>query len=429
MITLGAFALAPALARAQSPFDSPPVPAEAAPAGVRGLQDPNQTANIPSGPIGAASAPAATFIAPGDVAAAQPSIAATVTSASVIPTDAKPIEGSEIVARVDDQVVLASDVMWQVNQMIAMSVAQSGQQVPPEELPKVQQMLLRRMVTQLIDTKLLYADFRRTVPPENLAMVDKSIAGPFEETEVPKLIGMFKVKDRTELEAALKQSGGSLKSVQVQFTEKTVAGEWLRQRMPRPKTITHEEMLAYYQDHLKEYEFPSQARWEEICVRFDRGGGRDAAWQALAEMGNEVWGKVVANPTLRGPVFTDVAKAKSHGFTAADGGVHDWTTLGALKCEALNEALATLELGQLSPGLESEQGFHIIRVLERKEAGRTPFTEAQTKIRATLEAEQKSTLLAAELAEVRKKARVWTIWDGELNGDRLVQVLTGKQLR
>ena len=62
-------------------------------------------------------------------------------------------------------------------------------------------------------------------------------------------------------------------------------------------------------------------------------------------------------------------------------------------------------------------------------SGRTPFTDAQAKIRETLEAEQKATLLAAELAKVRKKARVWTIWDGDLNGDRLVQVLGDKQKR
>ncbi len=419
-------AFAPYLAHAQSSFDSPPLPAASAPASaVRGLQDPFQTANIPGGPLGV-GAPPATFIAPGSIAAPE---AAAPVSAEVIPTDARPIEGSEIVARVEDHVILASDVLWQVNQMIAMSVAQSGQPVPPEELPKVQQLLMRRMVIQLIDTKLLFADFRRTVPPENIETVNKSIAGPFEEVEIPKLVKMYGVKDRTELEAALKPSGASLKAVQQQFTEKTVAGEWLRQRMPKPKTITHDEMLAYYQDHVKEYEFPSQVRYEELAVRFDRAGGREAAWQSLADMGNEVWGKVVANPTLRGPVFAETAKAKSHGFTAADGGVHDWTTLGALKCEALNEALATLELGQLSPGIESETGYHIVRVLERKTAGRTPFTEAQAKIRETLEAEQKAALLGAELAQIRKQARVWTLWDGDLNGDRLVQALGGKQKR
>jgi len=425
LLLSGAVALlaAPNASLAQSAFDPPPFPsAENRPApAVRGLYDPNQAATGPAIAAGIDGAPAATFVAP-----ANRSAAGEVQSYAIVPAEAKPIEGSEIVARVEDQVILASDVMWQVNQLIALS----GQPVPPDQLANVQQMLMRRMVMQLIDTKLLYADFRRTVPAENLPKVAETIAEPFEKIEVPRLIKMFKVNDRPALEEALKRSGTSIKDVQRQFTEKTVAGEWIRQRTPKPKPIAHEEMLAYYQDHLKEYEYPSQVRWEELMVRFDRRqGSREAAWQALAEMGNEVWSKVVADPTLRGPVFAEVAKAKSHGFTAADGGLHDWTTLGALKCEAMNAALATLAVGQMSDGIESELGFHIVRILERKDAGRTPFTEAQTKIRETLAAEQKEALITAELAKVRKSARVWTTWDGELNGERLTAALDGKPKR
>ena len=42
--------------------------------------------------------------------------------------------------------------------------------------------------------------------------------------------------------------------------------------------------------------------------------------EAIAEMGNEVWQQVTQNPNMRGPVFSDIAKAKSHGITAAQGG-------------------------------------------------------------------------------------------------------------
>ena len=133
---------------------------------------------------------------------------------------------------------------------------------------------------------------------------------------------MLKVKDRAELEAALEQSGTSLKDVQRQFTEKTIAGEWLRQRMPKPKPITHEDMLAYYQDHLKEYEYPTPGAVGRAdgAVRPLRrrprrrvaGAGRDG------QRGVDARSRPI--PTLRGPVFAEVAKAKSHGFTAADGG-------------------------------------------------------------------------------------------------------------
>jgi len=427
------FFAAPNLLLAQAPFDPPPFPsADDRPSpGVRGLYDPSQTATNPATPAGVEGAPPATFIAP--VSRAGGAAASTVTqqpAGSTLPPQAKPIEGSEIVARIEDQVILASDVMWQVNRLIEMKAASFDKPIPADQLREVQQIYLRGMVMQLIDTKLLYADFRRTVPAENLPKIAENMAEPYEKTELPRLIKMFGAKDRPELEELLRQSGTSIKDVQRQWTEKMIAGEWIRQRTPKPKPVTHEDMLTYYQEHLAQYEFPAQVRWEELMVRFDRHQGhREAAWKALAEMGNEVWGAVVANPNLRGPVFGEVAKAKSHGFTATDGGLHDWTTLGALKCEDLNTALASLAVGQMSDGIESEQGFHIVRVLERKDAGRTPFTEAQVKIRETLEAEQREALITAELAKVRKTARVWTIWEGDLSGERLAAALDGKSNR
>jgi hypothetical protein len=405
---------------AQSMFDAPQVGApNPSASGVRGLYDPQA---MPSGPAGTAAAPAATFSnpqTPYDLAA-DPSQAAPVESAPRVEVAPVPIEGAQIVARVDGQVILASDVLWQVRQLIKMS----SRPIPPEHMAEAEQMLTRQLVMGLIDTKLLYADFRRTVPPENMPKVEESLAKPFEEVEVPRLMGMLKLESRGDLEAALADSGTSLREVQRQFNEKTIAGEWLRQRMPKPEPITYEELLAYYQDHLKEYEFPAQARWEELMVRFDRcNGDRAEAWRQLCAMGNEVWQVAVANPALRGPVFERVAKERSQGVTASNGGGHDWTNLGDLKCEAINEALTNLAVGQMSDGLESEQGFHIVRVLERKEAGRTPFTEAQADIRKSLENEQRSTLLEGELIKLRATSRAWTKFDGELNGAQLNESL------
>jgi hypothetical protein len=421
-------------ARAQS-FEPPPVPStttgpSSPSSAVRGVQDGNDPLSSPAMPGGVAGAPAATFVSP----SSQSNVAATeALGPPIVPTDAQPIAGSEIIGRIEDQVILASDVQWQVQRMITTMEKQKNMKVTPEQRPEIERILLERMVLQLIDTKLLFADFRRTLPPENLKQVEKTLAEPFETSEIPKLLETYEVKDRVELNAALVRNGTSLKDVQRQYTEKMVAGEWLRQRMPKLKVVTHEEMLAYYQDHLKEYEYPGSIKWEELMVRFDRFPGtpeekRQAAWQALAAMGNEVWAVAAINPSLRGPVFANVARAKSHGFTAAEGGVQE-SSPGSLTCEALNEALVTLELGRMSNGIESERGFHLVRVLERKEPGRTPFTEAQAKIRELIENEQKEVLVAEELKKLRKTARVWTIFHGDVNGPRLSELLDDKKRR
>lgn len=394
----------------QSAFGPPPVP-QASPSTVRGIYNPSQVSNSP-----------ASVTAPPQMQT-QPTVT-TGTEADLI--SAQPLEGGQIVARIDGQVVLASDVLWIVN----MIIESNAQQIPPEQRDEAARAILRQQVMGLIDTKVLFADFKRNVPAENLPKVEENLNEPFEEMEIPRLTKMLDVADRRELEEMLHNRGTSLGDLRRQFYERTIAGEWLRQMVPKPKPVTHEEMLAYYQAHEADYEYPSQATWEELMIRFDEvGNDRAAAWRTITEMGNEVWQKVLQNPQVRGPVMEEIAKTKSHGFTAAQGGAHDWTTKDALRCKEIDEALFTLKVGQLSDVIESELGFHIVRVLERKEAGRTPFTEAQADIREVLEADAKKDLVGVEMEKLRNKSRIWTIFDGEFRGSEIASLKGGTARR
>jgi peptidyl-prolyl cis-trans isomerase SurA len=423
----------PALLPAQSLFD-PPVPpvADGATSRVRGVTDLNAATTGPYQAAGAEGAPAATFVAPSqeyppDINATRPEPPAAA-PADVGPTEQVPIDGAEVIARVDGQVILASDILWQVNQLIAMASAK--QPIPPDQIPIAQKALTERLLLGLIDTKLLYADFRRTVPAENIPKVEESISEPFEKVEIPRLVGMMNVQDRSELDGALRKQGTSLKEVQRQFAEKTIAGEWLKQRMPKSTPITYESLLAYYQDHPKEFEIVAEVDWEELMVRFDRcNGDRNEAWRQICALGNEAYQAAVANPEVRGAVFAGVAKAKSHGVTASLGGLYEHTSAGALKCEALNNALAQLAVGQFSDPIESELGFHIVRVLKRVEAGRRPFTEAQADIRRHLEQEQRTSALMAEIKTLRTASRVWTTFHGDLNGPQVAELLEANDER
>ncbi len=106
-------------------------------------------------------------------------------------------------------------------------------------------------------------------------------------------------------------------------------------------------------------------------ARFDRFPNKAAAWQAIAGWGNEI---------VQGTPFTDVAQAHSQDVSAADGGVHTWTTKGSLASKVIDEAIFSLPVGQLSQILEDSRGFHIIRVLEQHDLEVTPFTEKQAEI-------------------------------------------------
>ena len=322
--------------------------------------------------------------------------------------------------------MLASDVLWQVDQLIKAN----RDRIPDDKVGEAKQALLRQQVMGLIDTKMLYANFRRQVPAENLPSIEENLQKPFEENEIPRLVKMLELNSPNDLDTLLRKSGTSLDDLRRQFNERTIAGEWLRQMVPKPKEATYEEILDYYNEHKKEYEYSAQVKWEEVMIRFDRvGGDRTKAWQALTGIGNEVWQRVSKQPGLRGPMFTDFAKEKSHGFTAQAGGQHDWTTKGALRNEEINQSLFSLKIGQMSNVIESESGFHIVRVLDRKQAGCTPFTEAQASIRKELGKDQQKGLAQAELAKLRKKSRIWTLFDGDLSGPQLSRRLQPSKRR
>ena len=92
---------------------------------------------------------------------------------------------------------------------------------------------------------------------------------------------------------------------------------------------------------------------------------------------------------MRGPAFAEVAKAKSDGFTAKEGGVHDWTTKGALTSAAIDEALFSLRdrPDEPDPGKRRRVSTSCACWSARK-PGRKPFTDVQAKIREKLKEER-----------------------------------------
>ena len=141
------------------------------------------------------------------------------------------------------------------------------------------------------------------------------------------------------------------------------------------------------------------ARWEKLTVRFDRCASKQEAWAALGNMGNEV---------LRAPLQA-VAHRQSQGIDAAEGGYHDWTSCGSLASETLDQAIFTLPVGRLSERLEDSEGFHIVRVIERTEAGRVPFEQAQFDIKETLRKEHIKSQITTYVAKLKQEIPVWNL--------------------
>jgi parvulin-like peptidyl-prolyl isomerase len=328
------------------------------------------------------------------------------TDAAAAPAAASPgpagrvFAAGETIAIVGDQHVLVGDMLGEINQMLAPYEGQASE----EEIEEQRQKLLRQMLPNVVENKILYLEFLRQVPPERIKDIKKKMDEEFEAEKLESAMERAQVGSAMELELMLRKYGSSLEKQRRTYMEQKLGRAMLARNVNYQPEISHEEMLEYYRDHASDFDISAKAKWEQLSVLFANHPSKEEAWAKLAEMGNEV---------LRGAQFAAVAKKHSESSSAADGGQYDWVTRGSLASKKLDDAVFTLPLAQLSPMLEDERGFHIVRVLDRQDASRVDFVTAQKDIKETLRKQKIQKQVVDCLAKLKGKTRVWTAFDDE----------------
>jgi hypothetical protein len=363
----------------------------------------------------------------------------------------------QIVARVGDKTILYADVAPTVEMRLQgiLDKAKTPEQRQALEAA-YREPLTKNVIEQAVFNKQLLMEFERGIPPEMRndakkksemeSKLKKQIRKQFEtmltacrekvDTATAEELESFMKQDSTmvrlavlmkdrhldsygELDKVLKEYGTSLEQQVKDYGEYMMGMEAARNKISgdddgpkgkggkgpsRKKEVTYDDLVDYYQAHLADYYIPAKARFEILTAKFTRcGGDRQKTWDLIAQMGNEV--------LLGGTPLPAVARKYSHEPHASDGGYYDWVTPGSLASKPIDQAIFSLEVDKLSQIIEDEQGFHIVHVLERKEAGQISFHEAQPKIREKIDNQRKDELRVKYLTEVRTKDKVWTIYD------------------
>jgi parvulin-like peptidyl-prolyl isomerase len=318
----------------------------------------------------------------------------------------KEFEAAKIIARVGDEVVLAGDLYGQVNQFLHNRLKEVPESqralLTPELLNERRWQLMEQVLPQIIDGKLVYLDFLRSIPPERIPDIQDSLYKAFDEQRLPSLIEQANVQTAADLDSLLRSFGSSLDQQRRTFAEQLAAMQWKERSANSSKEISHQDLVDYYRAHIEDYRIVAKSRWEQLSALDSKTFSRDKSRQLVAEMGNEVF---------RGAAFAAVAKRSSHGVTASSGGSFDWTTKDSLRSEKIDEAIFSLPVGSLSRIIEDDAGCHIVRVIERQEASTVPFSEVQGTIREKIRGQRSEEALQEYVEKLRTSFPVWTMFD------------------
>ena len=237
----------------------------------------------------------------------------------------------------------------------------------------------------------------------------------FRTKVLPEQVKKAKLETEAEFIQLLEEQGTSLASMMRSFAEQVWADQALREGVKEKPTIYLEELRDYYDEHSEQWKRPSRVKFRILSAVFKQYPNRDAAYQAVVEMWNQVY--------YGGAPFEAVAKKLSTGFSADEGGHFDWTRRGALKSKQIEEAIFTIPVRALSQVIEDTDGFHVVEVLERQDAYEMTFPQAQGEIRESILKTKRTNLENDYKKKIQDLTPIWTRWPQDIPGSRDISEL------
>jgi len=192
-------------------------------------------------------------------------------------------------------------------------------------------------------------------------------------------------------EQMLKERGITLEDWRLELEQGLLMEKVVRQMVYSQVRVEDSEIEAYYQEHREEFDRPAQVRARQIVL-----GSR--------EEGERVLGLL-----RQGEPFAEVARQNSLSPDAEQGGDLGFFARGEMPPE-FDAVVFTLPVGRLSDLVQSEYGFHIFLVEERREAMRLSLKAVHDEVRDALRAEKEEQAYQQWLQSLRAKASIEVDW-------------------
>lgn len=220
------------------------------------------------------------------------------------------------------------------------------------------------------------------------------------DEEVMVVIRDMLAKNQLTMQAYLKrlaEEGNTLESV-----KQEIRGQMLRMRLLRREVqsrilVTDEEIGEYYDKHRQDYEGREAVRIRQIFLPVPEGADRAARDRVRAEASQ------LRERILKGERFEMMAARYSKGPAAAEGGDIGFVERGVMVPE-VEKAAFSLSVGEVSAVIETEMGFQIIVVVDKKGAGLKPLPVVRDEIKAKIEDEKVAKKYDEWMDGIRKKS-------------------------
>ena len=219
------------------------------------------------------------------------------------------------------------------------------------------------------------------------------------EEEVNKSIEEFNtsIKDNDAYKKQLKELGIDDNFLKYQF-ERNLASDNYKEKFNKDNSVTNDEMKKYYDENKDDF-YIDQVEASHILIKTIDDEDKKLSDEKKAEAkkkAEEVLAKAKA-----GENFSELAKEYSQDTVSAkNGGDLGFFKKGEM-VKPFEEAAFSMKVGEISDLVESDFGYHIIKVTDKEDRQKT-FDEVKETIRKTLQDEK----CDAQVEKLKEEAKV-----------------------
>jgi len=259
---------------------------------------------------------------------------------------------------------------------------------PPEQLQEMRAQVEEQARENLVHKILL----EKAAEKEGIAI---------SEDEVSTRLASYKSGFPSEEAYAEELQGMGLS--EEEFREE-VKGEWRIEKLLASRTEnlplpSEEEIALFYDSNRNLFQRGESIRASHILVMF-QDGDTDAIKAAKRDSIESIHGQVVG-----GSDFADLARRCSGCPSAKNGGDLGWFERGRM-VEAFEQAAFALGNGEVSPVVETQFGYHVIKATERRPASEAPLAEVHDAIVRELGRNAQRNVIQAYLQSLREQADI-----------------------
>jgi peptidyl-prolyl cis-trans isomerase C len=303
-------------------------------------------------------------------------------------------DANKVAVTVNGVAITEGDVTALIKPQLEM-IAKQSSQLPPAIAEQYRKQLRQQALEQLMRRELLDQKIKQA----NITVTDEEAIAKMREI----VSGSGELLSLEETRKQVEQYGQDFEQLKEDVRKSLARSKFMETQWAGKINVTEDDAKKYYDQNRKQFEIPEQIRASHILIGFETNDPNVDPNQAKAKA------KAKAEDLLKqikgGADFAELARAYSSCPSAPKGGDLGFFPRGKTT-PSFEKAAFELEVGQISDVVETEYGYHIIKVTDHKDASIVPFEQAKAGIIAQLTQKKQSEFAEEYINSLKGDAKI-----------------------